>query len=165
MKKFYLFPVLVLLLLSACCGEKKPVPDIAAEKSAIKLVLQKYVIANEAQNISIIEDLWANDSSVFSLGTEKRDILHGFEAVKKAFESQFNKFEDTFISATDQIIYVHPSCESAWFSEVLQYNFTMGDKSFENSNLRFTGFLEKRDRNWVIVHTHLSAPLDNITNR
>ncbi|HAH56714.1 MAG TPA: hypothetical protein DCL86_01055, partial [Bacteroidales bacterium] len=27
------------------------------------------------------------------------------------------------------------------------------------SDLRFTGFVEKRDGKWQFVHTHLSAPL------
>ncbi|KAF5054492.1 SnoaL-like domain protein [anaerobic digester metagenome] len=161
MKKFRIIPVILLLLASACCRNEQPVCDVAAEKDAIKLALQKYVIANEAKNISMIEELWANDSAVLSLGTDRRDVIRGFEAVKQTFASQFERFEDTFIAARDLDIYVHPSCESGWFSEILQYNYTIGDKSYEYSDLRFSGFLEKRDGKWVIIHTHLSAPADN----
>jgi ketosteroid isomerase-like protein len=118
------------------------------------------VIANEARNISLISELWANDSAVLSIGTDRNDVLRGFDAVLEKFKEQYRYFEDTYISATNIDIYVHPSCETAWFSEVLQYNYTQGEKAIEYSDLRFTGFLEKRDGAWVIIHTHLSAPAD-----
>lgn len=160
MNKIKLIPILAMLLLSACCRDEKPVCDPIAEKAAIKLALQKYVIANEARNISLISELWANDSLVLSIGTDRHDVLRGFDAVLEKFKEQYRYFENTYISATNIDIYVHPSCETAWFSEVLQYNYTQGEKAIEYSDLRFTGFLEKRNGVWVIMHTHLSAPAD-----
>ncbi|HOI87333.1 MAG TPA: nuclear transport factor 2 family protein [Lentimicrobium sp.] len=159
MKRLAWYAALLLLFASACNSNPAvKAPDPSAEKEAIKLALQKYVIANETQNIAMIADLWANDSTVFSIGTDRRDVLEGFEAVKSTFSGQFERFEDTFIAARDLRIYVHPSCEAAWFSQVLQYNFTIGDTGYEYPDLRFTGFLEKRDGKWVILQTHLSKP-------
>lgn len=160
MNKIKLIPILAMLLFAACNGDKKPVCDPIGEKAAIKLALQKYVIANEARNISLISDLWANDTAVLSIGTDRNEVLRGYDAVIDKFKEQYRYFEDTYISATNVDIYVHPACETAWFSEVLQYNFTQGDKAMEYANLRFTGFLEKRDGVWVIMHTHLSVPAD-----
>lgn len=160
MNKIKLIPVLAMLFLIACSGDKKPACDPISEKAAIKLALQKYIIANEARNISLISDLWANDSAVLSIGTDRKDVFRGYDAVIEKFKEQYRYFEDTYISATNIDIYVHPSCETAWFSEVLQYNYTQGEKARENANLRFTGFLEKRNGAWVILHTHLSAPAD-----
>lgn len=155
-----LIPMTLACLLFSCKQEIAPVCDTAAEKEAIKLTLQKYIIANEAHNIAMIGELWANDSAVLSLGTDRRDVLKGFDAVKQKFSEQFERFENTFISARNQEIYIHPKCETAWFSEFLQYNYTHNDKSVEYSDLRFTGFLEKRGGKWVILQTHLSAPAD-----
>lgn len=160
MKRALLISMVLMLALSACKQEEKTVCDPAAEKEAIRLVLQKYIIANEARNISMIGDLWANDTMVLSLGTDRHDVFKGFEAVKEKFTEQFERFENTFISARDIEIYVHPECRTGWFSEVLQYNYTHGDKAVEYPDLRFTGFLEKRADKWVIVQTHLSAPAD-----
>jgi ketosteroid isomerase-like protein len=160
MKKALLISIILALALSACKQDKKVICDPLVEKEAIKLVLQKYIIANEARNISMIGDLWANDTMVLSLGTDRRDIFKGFDAVKQKFSEQFERFENTFISARDLEIYVHPQCQTGWFSEVLQYNYTHGDKAVEYTDLRFTGFLEKRADKWVIVQTHLSAPAD-----
>lgn len=160
MSKIKLIAALVILLVSAACKNEKPVTDPTAEKAAIRMALQKYVIANEARNISLISELWAKDTAVLSIGTDRHDVLRGSDAVVAKFQEQYKWFEDTYISARDIDIYVHPSCETAWFSEVLQYNFTQGEKAVEYPDLRFTGFLEKRDGNWVIMHTHLSAPAD-----
>ena len=104
MKKLRMIPLVLLMLATAACRNEQPVCDVAAEKDAIKLALQKYVIANEAKNISMIEELWANDTAVLSLGTERRDVIRGFDAVRQTFESQFERFEDTFISARDLMI-------------------------------------------------------------
>ena len=160
MNKIKLIPILAMFLLTACIGDKRPACDPITEKAAIKLALQKYVIANEARNISLISELWADDSAVLSIGTDRKEVLRGYDAVIEKFKEQYRYFEDTYISATNVDIYVHPSCETAWFSEVLQYNFTQGEKSMEYADLRFTGFLEKRDGAWVIIHTHLSSPAD-----
>ncbi|MBW6490291.1 MAG: nuclear transport factor 2 family protein [Lentimicrobium sp.] len=159
MSKIKLISFLLLLIFAACKNEK-PVCDPVAEEAAIKMALKKYIIANEARNISLISELWANDTAVLSIGTDRRDVLRGSDAVVAKFEEQYKWFEDTYISARDIDIYVHPACETAWFSEVLQYNFMQGEKAVEYPDLRFTGFLEKRDGNWVIMHTHLSAPAD-----
>ncbi|HPG34362.1 MAG: nuclear transport factor 2 family protein [Lentimicrobiaceae bacterium] len=160
MKKIALILVVIMAGLSACKQEQAPVCDVKAEKEAIKMMLQKYIIANEAHNLSLISELWANDSAVLSLGTDEHDVFKGFNAVEQKFAQQFERFEDTFISSRDIEIYVHPQCQTAWFSEFLQYNYTNGDKAIEYSNLRFTGFLEKRAGNWVMLQTHLSAPAD-----
>lgn len=161
MNKIKLISILALLFfLTACSGGKKPACDPITEKAAIKLALQKYIIANEARNISLIGDLWADDTAVLSIGTDRRDVLRGYDAVLEKFKEQYRYFEDTYISARNVDIYVHPSCETAWFSEVLQYNFTQGETAMEYANLRFTGFMEKRNGIWVIIHTHLSAPAD-----
>lgn len=160
MKKIYLISIMLLLSFIACKNDEKVVCDPLTEKVAIKLVLQKYIIANEARNISMISEVWANDTAVLSLGTDRHDIFKGFEAVKQKFTEQFERFENTFISSREQQIYVHPLCQTGWFSEVLQYNYTHGTRAIEYGDLRFTGFLEKRAGKWVILQTHLSAPAD-----
>ncbi|MFH1120397.1 MAG: nuclear transport factor 2 family protein [Bacteroidota bacterium] len=160
MKRTLLISVVLMLTYTACKQEEKAICDPLAEKEAIKLVLQKYIIANEARNVTMIGEVWADDPLVFSLGTDRRDVFRGFDAVKQKFTEQFDRFENTFISAREQLIYVHPMCQTGWFSEVLQYNYTHGEKAVEYSDLRFTGFLEKRADKWVIVQTHLSAPAD-----
>ncbi|MHC1775659.1 MAG: nuclear transport factor 2 family protein [Lentimicrobium sp.] len=160
MKNLKLIFLLLALAFTGCKQEKVAVCDTAAEKEAIKLLLQKYIIANEARNISMIGEVWANDSAVYSLGTDRHDIFRGFESVQKKFSEQFERFENTFISSRDQKIYVHPDCNTGWFSEILQYNYTHGNKAIEYTDLRFTGFLEKREGKWVILQTHLSAPAD-----
>lgn len=165
MKRFniLLFPLLILAFTACNSNSNRNTPpqqpNPVAEKAAIKLLLQKYIIANETGNIGIIEEIWANDSSVYTIGTDRNEELIGYEAIKSKFVNQFNMFENTYISARDQVIYLSPGCNSAWFSTVLQYNFTVEDTPREYSDLRFTGFVEKRDGKWQFVHTHLSAPL------
>jgi len=162
MKKIRIPALIVLLLMTAGCNQnRKAACDPNAEKEAIELLLQKYVIANEARNLAMIGEIYANDSSVLSIGTDRHDVFRGFEALSLKFADQFERFENTFISSRDQVIYVHPDCNTAWFSEVLQYNYTQNDKAKEHSDLRFTGFLEKREEKWVIVQTHLSSPADH----
>jgi hypothetical protein len=160
MEKLKLITIMIMLLIVSCKQEKVVVCDVESEKQAIKLMLQKYIIANEAGNLAMIDEIWANDSLVYSIGTDRHDVFVGFDALRKKFSEQFERFENTFISSRDQVIYVHPQCETAWFSEVLQYNYTQGPKAKEYPDLRFTGFLEKRDGKWAIIQTHLSAPDD-----
>ena len=164
MKRFTYFLLSLLMLAFTACkngnqNAETQQSDPVAEKAAIKLLLQKYIIANETGNIGIISEIWANDSSVYTIGTDRNEELIGYEAVKEKFVNQFNMFENTYISSRDLVIYISPGCNSAWFSEVLQYNFTVEEKAHEYSDLRFTGFIEKRAGKWQFIQTHLSAPL------
>ena len=149
----------ILFLLSACEQPKVPkASDVQDSKKAVANVLEKYVIANENQDFPMIEQIWAPDSDIILFGTNSEEKLMGWDNIKKAIQNQFKAISETYISPQQQYIKIGPSQKTAWFAEILNYNFVYKGKARSFEGLRFTGVLEKRKDGWKIVQAHLSIP-------
>ena len=156
-----LFLLLSGVLLASCCNDKTQtteVVDIEKEKEKVALVLEKYVIANEKQEIELVQEIWAQDTDIVVFGTNSDEKIIGREAIGKAIQRQFNSFDETYISVRDQIIKVNETGNTAWFSEIVNYNYVYNGNAVQFEGLRFTGVLEKRGDDWFIVQSHMSIP-------
>jgi hypothetical protein len=160
MKKYFLL-ILVIMIAGGCAkksGNNEPVVDLQFEKEQVALVLEKYVIANEKQDIDLVREVWAPEPDIVVFGTNSDEKLIGWDAIKNAMQKQFNAFEDTYISIHDQIINVDEMGRVAWFSEILNYNYIYQGKTYQFEGLRFTGILKKFGDDWLIVQSHMSIP-------
>jgi ketosteroid isomerase-like protein len=156
-KLIYSVLILSIALITGCDNKSKKV-DKAKEVAAIKLVLEKYALANENEDMGLIEDIWCPSESIVSFGTEGGEKHIGFKEIKKAVQNQFNSFSDTYISYRDQIVEINQSGNTAWFSEIINYNFILNDEANSFEGLRYTGVLVKKDGKWKLVQTHMSVP-------
>ncbi|MCD4695656.1 MAG: nuclear transport factor 2 family protein [Bacteroidales bacterium] len=148
------------ILVSACNNmqQNTEVVDLDLEKQKVELVLEKYVIANEKQDIDLVHDIWAPEPDIVVFGTNSDEKLIGWNAIKDALDRQFGSFEETFISIHDQIIKINETGNTAWFSEIVNYNYIYQGETRQFEGLRFTGVLEKKDGDWYIVQSHMSIP-------
>jgi len=158
MKGKILFMFFVALIFAACTGVKKQEVDVKMETNAIKLVLEKYAIANENQDMVMIEEIWCPSEQIVSFGTVSTEKMVGWSEIKRAVEKQFGRFSDTFISYRDQIIQVNETGNTAWFSEIINYNFIMDGEAHSYEGLRYSGVLVKKEGKWLLVQTHMSVP-------
>lgn len=161
MKNIYLYLLILGFLLGSCqrCPETIPV-DKEKEIAEVKKVLDKYRYANENKDINLIEEIWSNDETIVSIGTERGERLIGFEKIKSVIERQFENFSNTFITPSDQIIQISDDGNTAWFSQMMNYNFIYEGKPYDFRNLRYTGVLVKKNGKWKLVQTHLSVAHD-----
>lgn len=160
MNKFVLVFISTLLLIG--CNQnnqvKTPAVDLKLEKEKVSLVLEKYVIANEKQDIHLIKEIWETDPDIVVFGTNSDETIIGWDNIKRALERQFSSFEETYISVRDQIITVNETGNTAWFSELVNYNYIYQGEAVQFEGLRFTGVLSKKDGEWFIVQSHMSIP-------
>ena len=54
---------------------------------------------------------------------------------------------------------IHPAGQYAWMTATVKYDMTQKSGKREMGNFRWTAVFEKQNGNWVIVHEHVSAPL------
>lgn len=157
--KNLLFIVAALLIITSCeMNQKKQIIDLKAEVEMVELVLEKYVIANEKQDIDLVHEIWAPEPDIVVFGTNSNERLMGWDQIRLALEHQFNSFEDTYISVHDQVININETGNTAWFSEVLNYNYIYQGEAIQYEGLRFTGVLQKKNGDWFIVQSHMSIP-------
>ena len=160
MKKSLLLLSAFIVFISCTNQNKNPsaVVDLDQEKEKVALVLEKYVIANEKQDIEMVHDIWAPEPDIVVFGTNSDEKLIGWEAIKTALQRQFDSFQETYISIHDQIIKVDESGTVAWFSEIVNYNYIYQGENMQFEGLRFTGVLKKFGDDWLIVQSHMSIP-------
>jgi len=144
----------------SCCNDNpdKNVFDPLQEKEKIALVLEKYVIANEEQNLNLIKEVWASKPDIVVFGTNSDETIIGWEAIRNALKKQFKNIENTYINVRDQRIEINESGNTAWFSEFVNYTYIYKGKPVKYEGLRFTGVLEKINGDWLIVQSHMSIP-------
>jgi ketosteroid isomerase-like protein len=132
--------------------------DETAERKAVELVLENYVIANETKNIDLIREIWAPKNDIIIFGTNSDEKIEGWENIQDTFKKQFETMEEMFISVTQQKIYLNCTGNTAWYSQIMDINYTENGEAKDFEGIRFTGVLEKIDGKWYIVQSHLSIP-------
>ena len=156
MKSIHLTLLIAVIFLFTACDNMPQKVDLAAETIAIEEVLESYILANENQDFTLIEKIWAPNSDIILYGTDSHERLMGWTNIRSAIKSQFNLIEETYISASDQYIKISESGKTAWFAETLNYNFVYNGEARSYEGLRFTGVLIKMDDHWRFVQAHLS---------
>ena len=159
MNKLFILIFVGLIALHSCNidNQSKNV-DLDLEIEKVALVLEKYVIANEKQDMGLIKEIWAPETDIMIFGTNSDEQLIGWEQIRDAVQRQFNLFEDTYISVHDQVIQINECGNTAWFSEIVNYNFIYQGEAKQFEGVRFTGILEKFNGDWFIVQSHMSIP-------
>jgi len=153
--------ILAGILMTGCQqmqNDKKATVDLDLEKEKVELVLEKYVLANEKQDIEYVHEIWAESPDIVVIGTNSDEKLVGWESIREVMQRQFDSFQDTYISVHEQVIEINETGNTAWFSEFLNYNYIYQDEAKQYEGLRFTGVLEKIDGEWYIVQSHMSIP-------
>lgn len=160
MKKLLHFLILTIIA-SACCSKTESLPPVVNQKEEqdkVAIVLEKYVIANETQDIKMAREIWASEPDIYVFGTNSDEQIVGWDAIQVALQRQFDTFHDTYISVQNQVITINSTANTAWFSETLNYNYIYQGKALQYEGLRFTGVLSKINDDWFIVQSHVSIP-------
>ena len=154
--------LLVLLSCSTTQQTEKVVVNRSQELKSIENVLAQYIVANENKDLSLVEQIWAPDGDIILYGTTSKERLMGWDNILNAFKSQFKTIDNIFIIASEQYIKLNETGNTAWFAEILTYNYMKNDKAKSLKGLRFTGVLKHcTDGEWRIVQAHLSIPAEN----
>jgi hypothetical protein len=168
MKTFYYLSGFALsLLLFACNSPQNNESEMKGksngskssdERSKVMLVLDKYRLANETENLNLAKEIWANSDEIVVIGTSSDEKLIGWNAIETTLKRQFDKLDNILISVRDQYVKVNDSHTAAWFSEILNYNYIQDGVAQGFEGLRFTGVMEKINGEWKIVQSHISIP-------
>jgi ketosteroid isomerase-like protein len=129
---------------------------IAAETTAIKSVLGDYVTAVENGDLGLYSKIVSHDSDAVHFGTDASERIVGWDALKKAMDSQFAALKETKIVASDVTVKVVPGGRFAWAASLWDFKAKMGEQAVAFP-VRCSWVLEKQGSRWVIVHFHKSV--------
>ncbi|MDP2366024.1 MAG: nuclear transport factor 2 family protein [Ignavibacteria bacterium] len=153
MKHLSIISILTILILAMGC--QKTV-DIEAEKSAVKVVLDSYIISIEKEDIELYGKIFVHDPDMVNFGTGANERIVGWDTLEKAIIEQNAVLSETKITQSDVTINVSPDGKFAWATSLWDFKATM-EAQVMQLPIRCSWILEKQDNEWKIVHFHKSV--------
>lgn len=145
-------------LLAIGCTQKV---DMEAERTKAKTVVDQMIQALENEDMELYSRITVHDADMVNFGTDAAERWVGWDELKESVEKQFSSFDKTKLTVRDQVVKINSSGNTAWFSEVVDWDVVAGGQPTLINGSRFTGVLEKRKGNWVIVQFHVSVPVSS----
>jgi hypothetical protein len=130
--------------------------NLQSERTAIKSILSRYVKAVENENMELYGRVVDHNSDVVNFGTDASERIVGWDALKRAMESQFATLKEARILASDITVSIAPGGRVAWATSLWDFRAKMRDQTIALP-VRCTWVLEKHKTHWVIVHFHKSV--------
>lgn len=158
MKKivFRLIAALFILMQVLPGCDSDPVPDNAVEKQKISEAIHSSIGWAKNKDINLLYSVIANDSSFLEVHPGDR-VVRGFNEFRKAEDFWMNPdFKAVRYEIRDLKITISPSGDAAWWFCILDDINEWKGQPASWENTRWTGVLEKRKGNWVIVQQHFS---------
>jgi ketosteroid isomerase-like protein len=141
-----------LLVVAAGCREAG---RTEADKAAIKAVLDSYITSIENEDMGLYSKIIVHNPDMVNFGTAASERIVGWEPLRKLIEAQNAALSGTKITQSDVTITLAPEGRFAWATSSWIFKATMEAQTMELP-VRCTWILEKRDKEWVIVHFHKS---------
>jgi len=130
--------------------------DMNAEKANVTLVVNEFTKIWETKDMNLLSKIVAHDSNMVNYGINANLVFIGWDALKDSIAKMWSVMEMKKMDVKNQVINVDPSGNVAWYSEICDMDLLYGGHPMQILNQRYTGVLEKRNGNWVIVQFHNS---------
>ncbi len=156
LKLFLLWIVFIAITILASCQSEEKIFDKGKEQQLVEKAIHGSIGWAKTKDISLLYRIIANDSNYIEVDPNAR-IVKGFQDFKKAEKFWMNPdFKAVRYEIMDLTINFSQSGDVAWFFCVLDDINEWQGQPANWENTRWTGVLEKRDNNWVIVQMHFS---------
>jgi len=166
MRKFCLFLVCLGVLSSAALAQTKapkPSPGKDKDKAQIEALYQQYMKAFNAKDVNTIMSLYSpKDLFVFDVVPPRE--YPSWDAYKKDWEELFAAFPGP-VQNTMSELSINAAGSLAYAHNIQTCHFTGKDGSKFDLVVRVSDVLRKTDGKWLIVHEHVSVPVDLMTGK
>jgi len=151
-----LFPVISLLILVSCSGRNKDTYGDEEEKRLIEKTIRTSIGWAASKDLALLYSVIANDSGYLEVHPGIT-VVKGFAEFKKQERLWMSPdFKAIGYNLKDLKIELSQSRTVAWWYGVLNDYSSWKGAPANWENTRWTGVLEKRNGNWVIVQMHFS---------
>ena len=127
-----------------------------SERALVKAALDAFVRTVEERNLDGLSGVVAQDPDLMWIATGEDEWIVGYDALKEAMRAQNEALEYIRISVSEETIHLSPSEQVAWATNRWIFRARMAGNELKLP-LRCTWVAEKRDGDWVLVHSHKSV--------
>ena len=150
------FVLLCILFSLISCGKDKTIYSPSVELQQVEKSIRSSIGWAKTKDINLLYSVIANDSSYLEVRPGDR-VVKGFLEFKKAEAFWMHPdFKAIRYEIKDLKINLSKSGDVAWFYCILDDINEWKGQPANWENTRWTGVLEKRNKNWIIVQMHFS---------
>jgi ketosteroid isomerase-like protein len=148
------------MALSLTCTQNRQTQevDVNAEKARIEQVIHSGIGWAQTKDTELMYSCYAHDEKLFWFTPEAGGTNNGFEDLRRTTEGFFLNpaFKAVRYEIRELEINLSRSGDVAWYHCYLDDENEWQGRPASWINVRWTGVLEKREGNWVIVQMHFS---------
>ncbi len=158
--KNLIFSSLILFILNvvftSCCNNENKEVNQNEEKLLIEKVINNSIGWAKEKDLKLLYSVIANDTEYLEVDPEDR-VVKGFEEFRKSEAFWMNpNFKAIRYQIKDLKINISKSGDVAWWYSILDDINEWKGQPANWENTRWTGVLEKREGQWIIVQMHFS---------
>ena len=155
--------LLLAMLMTGGTAGPASAADREAEKAVIAKVVHDSICWALTKDRALQESTMAHDEDLFIFWTDSRSRISGWKEYVKLFDTWMDpRFKATVTEVRDLSIHISRSGDVAWYSAMLDDLGEWDGKPTGNTDIRWTGVLEKRRGKWVVVQMHGSVAKDKV---
>ena len=136
-------------------------PNITKDKPSsqrdAEATIDKLWLSFKSGDVEMFSQVISKDTDLVSFGTDDVERWQGWGALEESITEQFASFSVLSIERKNKTIKYSQTGDTAWFSEVVDWEVLSGGQTALLEGIRFTGVLENRSGTWVIVQFHSSV--------
>lgn len=149
--------IFISIFISGC--SKVNEVNVYSDKEKIEKTIGNSIGWALNKDTNILFESFSRGTELFILHPDSGSSVNGFEEFKKRTAIFLNpKFKATDFKLKNLRIDISESGDVAWYFCNLDDHCEWDGKPVGWDNVRWTGVLEKRNNNWVIVQMHFSFP-------
>ena len=146
---------LLVLALSLSAQTKKSTTKSAAappDRAYLQKVWDGWATLN---NDNVVKYYATGQHAFFDIAPLK---YNSWDEYKKGSQSLLANYKSARFTVNDDLA-IHPHGDLVWITATVAEELTAKSGKVDMGNFRWTAVLENQDGKWIIVHEHVSAPL------
>jgi ketosteroid isomerase-like protein len=161
MKSFYLGSFFILFfLVNPQLFYQEINNTVQNDKQLVEDAIRNSIGWAKTKDLNLLHSVIANDSAYLEVDPDDR-VIKGFEEFRKSEKIWMSPdFKALYFEIKDLTINISKSGDAAWFFGILNDINEWKGQPANWVNARWTGVLEKRNEQWVIVQMHFSYASD-----
>jgi uncharacterized protein (TIGR02246 family) len=157
MKRFTSF-ALAAILISACFATY-PAQAQNKDEQAIRALEDQFAAAFRAKDLDAIMKVYAPGDGIFVFDLSTPREYAGYDAYKKDWAGMFDSAQGPIRFEVSELV-IETDGKLAYSHSIQHMSYTMKDGTLSDSMVRVTDVYRKIDGKWLVVHEHVSVPID-----
>ena len=141
--------------------------DMAGERAKVEEVIKSSITWAQNKDKDLLYRIMVNDSTLFHFSPDSGGTIRGFDEFTQLVEQVFMNpaFKAVRADFRETEITFSRTGDVAWWSGILDDMNEWTGRPVNWENVRWTGVLEKRGDQWVIMQMHFSYSEEDMRRR